>query len=87
MESCGVLPRVRFCATVAQILKNDAVKTVPVGHLAHIYFGLLQDFESVSCEENPHAQNIFVLHRNSRNCNGCFDWFIGFLNCTGTSIQ
>ena len=34
-----------------------------------------------------HAKNNFVFHRNSRSCNGCFDWCIGFLNCTGTSVQ
>ena len=43
----SVLPRLRFCAIVAQNFEYDAPKTVPAGHLAHINFGLSQDFESV----------------------------------------
>ena len=83
----SVLPRLRFCAIVPQNFEYDAAKTVPAGHLAHIDFDLSQDFESVGCVENSHAKNNIVFHRNSRSCNGCFDWCIGFLNCTGTSIQ
>ena len=83
----SVLPRLCFCAIVAQIFENDAAKTVPAGHLAHIDFGLLQDFESVSCVQNSHAKNNFVFHQNSRSGNDCFDWCIRFLNCTGISIQ
>ena len=83
----SVLPRLRFCAIVPQNFEYDTAKTVPVGHLAHIDFGLSQDFESVGCVENSHAKNNIVFHRNSRSCNGYFDWCIGFLNCTGTSIQ
>ena len=60
--------------------ENDPAKTVPAGHLA-------QDFESVSSMEYSHAKNSLVFHRNSRSCNGCFDWWIAFLNCTGTSVQ
>ena len=44
---CSVLPRLRFCAIVAQNFECDAAKTVLTGHLAHIDFGLSQDFESV----------------------------------------
>ena len=43
----SVLTRLRFCAIVAQNFEYDAAKTVPTGHLAHIDFGLSQDFESV----------------------------------------
>ena len=50
-----------------------------------LIFGLSQDFEFVSCVENSHAKNNFVFRRNSHSCNSCFDWCIGFLNCT--SIQ
>ena len=74
----------RHCRTNSE---NDAAKNVPVGHLAHIIFGLSQDFESLSCVENSHAKNNFVFLRNSRSCNGWFDWCIGFLKCTGTSTQ
>ena len=52
-----------------------------------LIFGLAQDFESVSYMEYSHAKNNLVFHRNSRSCNGCFDWWIAFLNCTGTSVQ
>ena len=52
-----------------------------------LIFGLAQDFESVSYMEYSHAKNNLDFHRNSRSCNGCFDWCIGFLNCTDTSIQ
>ena len=83
----SVLPRLRFCAIVPQNFEYDAAKTVPAGHLAHIDFGLSQDFESVGCVENSHAKNNIIFHRNSRSCNGYFDWCIGFLNCTGTSVQ
>ena len=83
----SVLPRLHFCAIVPQNFEYDAAKTVPAGHLAHIDFGLSQDFESVGCVENSHAKNNIVFHRNSRSCNGYFDWCIGFLNCTGTSVQ
>ena len=83
----SVLPRLRFCAIVPQNFEYDAAKIVPAGHLAHIDFGLSQDFESVGCVENSHAKNNIVFHRNSRSCNGYFDWCIGFLNCTGTSVQ
>ena len=83
----SVLPRLRFCAIVAQNFEYDAAKTVPAGHLAHIDFGLSQDFESVGCVENSHAKNNIVFHRNSRSCNSFFHWCIGFLNCTGTSVQ
>ena len=48
----SVLPRLRFCAIVTQNFLYDAAKTVPVGHLAHIDFGLSQDLESVGCVEN-----------------------------------
>ena len=61
----------------------DAAKTVPVGHLAHIDL----DSDSVTCVENSHAKNNIVFHLNSRSCNSYFDWCIGFLNCTGISIQ
>ena len=37
--------------------------------------------------ENAHVENNFIFHRNFRSCNRYFDWRIGFLNCTGTSIQ
>ena len=47
LAACSVLPRLRFCAIVAQNFDNGVAKTVPVGHLAHIDFGLSQDFESV----------------------------------------
>ena len=70
-------------AIVAQNFDNGAAKTVPAGHLAHIDFGL----SSVGCVENSHAKNNIVFHRNSRSCNGYFHWCIGFLNCTGTSVQ
>ena len=83
----SVLPRLRFCAIVPQNFEYDAAKTIPAGHLAHIDFGLSQDFESVGCVENSRAKNNIVFHWNSRSCNGYFDWCIGFLNCTGTSIQ
>ena len=87
MQTLSVLPRLRFCAIVPLNFEYDAAKTVPAGHLAHIDFGLSQDFESVGCVENSHAKNNIVFHRNSRSCNGYFDWCIGFLNCTGTSVQ
>ena len=83
----SVLPRLRFCAIVPLHFEYDAAKTVPAGHLAHLDFGLSQDFESVGCVENSHAKNNIVFHRNSRSCDGYFDWCIGFLNCTGTSVQ
>ena len=83
----SVLPRLRFCAIVTQNFEYDAAKTVPTGHLAHIDFGLSQDFESFGCVEKSHAKNNIVFHRNSGSCNGYFDWCIGFLNCTGTSVQ
>ena len=67
--------------------ENDAAKTGPAGHLAHTDFGLAQDVESVSYMEYSHAKNNLGFHWNSRSCNGCFDWCIGFLNCTGTSVQ
>ena len=47
----SVLPRLRFCAIVPLNFEYDAAKTVPAGHLAHIDFGLSQDFESVGCVE------------------------------------
>ena len=74
----------RHCPTN---FENDAAKTGPAGHLAHTDFGLAQDFESVSYMEYSHAKNNLGLHRNSRSCNRCFDWCIGFMNCTGTSVQ
>ena len=83
----SVLPRLRFCAIVAQNFEYDAAKTVPAGHLAHIDFGLSQDFESDGCVENSHAKNNIVFHRNSHSCNGYFHWCIGFPNCTGTSVR
>ena len=43
-KHASVLPRLRFCAIVAQNFDNGAAKTVPAGHLAHIDFGLSQDF-------------------------------------------
>ena len=58
---CSVLPRLRFCAIVPQNFEYDAAKTVPGGHLAHIDFGLSQDFESVGCVENSHAKNNIVF--------------------------
>ena len=67
--------------------ENDAAKTGPAGHLAHTDFGLAQDVESVSYMEYSHAKNNLGFHWNSRSCNGCFDWCIGFLNCSGTSVQ
>ena len=86
-QTYSVLPRLRFCAIVPQNFEYDAAKTVPVGHLAHIDFGLSQDFESVGCVENSLAKNNIVFHRNSHSYNSFFDWCIGFLNCTGTSVQ
>ena len=74
----------RHCPTNYE---NDAAKTGPTGHLAHTDFGLAQDFESVSYMEYSHAKNNLGFHWNSRSCNGCVDWCIGFLNCTGTSVQ
>ena len=74
----SVLPRLRFCAIVPQILRD-------IWRI--LIFGLVQDFESISYMEYSHAKNSLVSHRNSRSCNGCFDWCIGFLNCTGTSVQ
>ena len=87
VSKVSVLPRLPFCAIVPQNFEYDAAKTSPAGNLAHTDFGLSQDFESVGCVENSHAKNNIVFHRNSRSCNGYFDWCIGFLNCTGTSIQ
>ena len=83
----SVLPRLRFCAIVAQNFEYDAAKTVPASHLAHIDFGLSQDFESDGCVENSHAKNNIVFPRNSHSCNGYFHWCIGFPNCTGTSFR
>ena len=74
----------RHCRTN---FEYDADKTVPAGHLAHIDFGLSQDFESDGCVENSHAKNNIVFHRNSHSCNGYFHWCIGFPNCTGTSVR
>ena len=67
--------------------ENDAAKTVPQDIWCIQIFGLGQDFESISYMEYSHAKNNLVFHRNSRSCKGCFDWCIGFLNCTDTSVQ
>ena len=83
----SVLPRLHFCAIVAKILKMTQPKLSPRDIWGTLIFGLAQDFESVRCMENSHAKNNFDFHRNSRSCNSCFDWCIGFLNCTGTSSQ
>ena len=66
--------------------ENGAARTVLREIWHTLVFGLSRDLESVSCVENSHA-NKKVVYRNSHSCNGCFDWCIGFLNCTGTSIQ
>ena len=76
-----------FCTTVPQILKMTQPKLSPQDIWCIQIFGLAQDFESVSYMEYSHAKNNLVFHRNSRSCKGCFDWCIGFLNCTGTSVQ
>ena len=67
--------------------KYDTAKTVLLGHLMYIDYGLLQDFQSISCVGNIYVKNNFVFHQNSHGCSGSFDWCIGFLNGTGTSIQ
>ena len=81
---CSVLPRLRFCAIVPQILKMTQLKLSPRDIWRILIFGLAQDFESVSYMEYSHAKNNLVFHQNSRSCNDYFDWCTG---CTGTSIQ
>ena len=81
MYCISVLPRLRFCATIAPKLSLwDILRT--------LIFGVLQDFESIYCVWKISMPKITLfLHCNSRCCNSCFDWCIGFLNCTGISIQ
>ena len=69
----SVLPRLGFCAIFTQILKMTQPKLSPQDIWRTLIFSLSQDFEPGSCVENSHAKNNFVLHRNSRSCNDCFD--------------
>ena len=77
----------RQCSAEVAFLCHCHTKFCPTGHLAHIDFGLSQDFESFGCVEKSHAKNNIVFARNSGSCNGYFNWCNGFLNCTGPSVQ
>ena len=76
-----------FCATVTQILHMTQPKMFPWDIWHTLTFGLSLDYQSVSFVGNSYAKNNFFCQWNSRSCNSCFAWCIGFLNCTGTSIQ
>ena len=86
-EIChSVLPRLRFCAIVAKILNMTQPKLSRWDIWRTLIFGLSQDWVR-KLWGNSYAKYNFVFHQNSRSCNGCFNWCLGFLNCIGTSIQ
>ena len=84
------LPKQSQCSAEAAFMRHcrtnleyDTTKIVPMNHLAHIDFWPV----TVSCVGFPMPKITLFFYRNSCNCNGCFDWCIGFLICTGISIQ